>query len=133
MSRAKLAMELKRILAWPCRVTPLGHVLDAVHVGRRDEFLEQAELLALGVGEDEQGVDVRDSLAFLQHICRSTSSTLAAAWSSAAMTATYSVASLALMKGCIVSLTSYYCRTSPRPLPPRCASASSVARSMDEM
>eukprot|EP00964_Phaeocystis_antarctica_P064662 scaffold38928_cov69-Phaeocystis_antarctica.AAC.1 len=35
-------------------------------------------------------VSMCDSLIFLQHICRWTSSTLAAAWLAAAMTATYS-------------------------------------------
>ena len=49
-------------------VTPLGHVLDAVHVGCRDEFLEGAELLALGVGEDERGVDVRLLDLFAAHL-----------------------------------------------------------------
>ena len=36
--------------------------------GCRDEFLGQAELLGLGVGEDERGVDVRLLDLFAAHL-----------------------------------------------------------------
>ena len=56
-------------------------------------------------------VSVCDSLAFLlaAHLQVDVLNVGGRLWSSAAMTATYSVASLALMKGCIASLTSYCC------------------------
>ena len=53
--------------------------------------------------EDERGTDVR----LLDRVLRGNE--LTAAWSAAATTENYSVASLALMKDCIASLTSCCC------------------------
>ena len=66
-------------------------------------------LLALGEGEDERGVGVRLLGLLAAHLQVDVLNVGGRLWSSAAMTATNSVASLALMKGCIASLTSYCC------------------------
>ena len=66
-------------------------------------------LLALGEGEDERGVGVRLLGLLAAHLQVGVLNVGGRLWSSAAMTATNSVASLALMKGCIASLMNYCC------------------------